>query len=95
MNLPNSYSAFFFLILKAYPVHAFKEKSVVGNGHCSPQCSNEGTEVCDILGCRIKQEKKSKFGKETTNILQIVLMLEKSYFASNACTLFRLELWLQ
>ena len=42
---------------KTYPVHAFEEKSVVGNYHCSPQCSNERTEVGDILGYGIKQGK--------------------------------------
>lgn len=35
---------------KTYPVHAFEEKPVVGNCHCSPQRSDERTEVGDILG---------------------------------------------
>lgn len=45
--------------LGTYPVHTFEEQSIVGHCDCSPQCSNKGTEVGDIMGWKLEHKIKT------------------------------------
>lgn len=46
------------MFLKAYPFHAFKIQSIIGNSKGSSDCSSEGADVSNILSLK-KEKKKS------------------------------------
>ena len=49
------------MVTKAYPFHAFKIQSVIGNSEGSSDCSSEGADVCNILSLKKKKEKRVNF----------------------------------
>lgn len=44
------------MVSKAYPFHAFKIQSIIGNSKGSSDCSSKGADVSNILS--LKKEKK-------------------------------------
>lgn len=43
---------------KAYPFHAFKIQSIIGNSKGSSDCSSEGADVSNILRFKKREKKK-------------------------------------
>lgn len=46
------------MVSKAYPFHAFKIQSIIGNSKGSSDCSSEGADVSNILSLKKKEKKK-------------------------------------